>query len=145
MIEEGISCIISVAEFYSSINSISEHRYQDTSYYSLDSVDLPEIVVFLTNKRNVRGNLASYSISANAVKESGIDFYLGETNSFIEHDQLDVSNTSAATLWTIDYNLHAACIGVSGIQFHQGVGYKYSGKPSLRSLFLSHIIFMKSL
>ncbi|KAH8810928.1 glycoside hydrolase family 79 protein [Xylogone sp. PMI_703] len=109
-----------------SINTISEHHYQSGTKYSLSPSDWPTIATQLTNKANIRSNLAPYAISAFNAQKSGIDFFLGETNTFSGHGQPGVSNSAAAALWMIDYCLQAASVGIKGLQFHQGVGYNYS-------------------
>jgi hypothetical protein len=42
------------------------------------------------------------------------------------HGAPGVSDTAAAALWTIDYSLYAATLGIKRIHYHSGVGYKYS-------------------
>ncbi|KAF5341744.1 hypothetical protein D9611_001646 [Ephemerocybe angulata] len=37
-----------------------------------------------------------------------------------------VSNVAGAALWTLDYLLSAAQVGISRIFFHQGIGFKYN-------------------
>lgn len=81
----------------------------------------------LVNKANIRSNLAPYAASAHSAQRAGIPFVLGETNSFSGHGSPGVSNAAAQALWMIDYSLQAASIGVTGLYFHQGVGYNYSG------------------
>lgn len=81
----------------------------------------------LVNKANIRSNLAQYSASAHYAQSAGIPFVLGETNSFSGHGSPGVSNAASEALWMIDYSLQAASIGVTGLYFHQGVGYNYSG------------------
>lgn len=48
-----------------------------------------------------------------------------ETNSIACHGAPGVSNTAGAALWTIDYTLQAATLGIKELFFHEGVGYKY--------------------
>ncbi|TFK83390.1 glycoside hydrolase family 79 protein [Polyporus arcularius HHB13444] len=49
-----------------------------------------------------------------------------ETNSIACHGAPGVSNTAGAALWTIDYTLQAATLGVKEVFFHEGIGYKYN-------------------
>lgn len=114
------------ANSHSSINAISEHHYQTGSYSLLPS-NWPSIATDLTNKANIRSNLAPYAISVLNAQKSNIPFLLGETNTFSGHGQPGVSNSAAAALWMVDYSLQAASIGITGLQFHQGIGYNYSG------------------
>jgi hypothetical protein len=67
-------------------------------------------------------------MSARSARRAGIPFVLGETNSFFGHGSPGVSNAAAQALWMIDYSLQAASIGVTGLYYHQGVGYNYSGR-----------------
>lgn len=109
---------------------VSEHHYQTSSGYSLDPSKWPTIATELTNKTNIRTNLAPYGDSAISARAAGISFVLGETNTFSGHGQPGVSNSAAAALWMIDYSLQAACLGITGLDFHQGVGYNYSGNET---------------
>ena len=108
---------------------ISEHHYQSSMDQSAGpSSRWPAIAAELTDKANIRGNLSRYVPSVADAQKAGIPFVLGETNSFFGHGQPGVSDTAAASLWFIDYSLQAASIGVTGLYFHQGIGYNYSGK-----------------
>ena len=49
-----------------------------------------------------------------------------ETNSIACQGAPGVSNTAGAALWTIDYTLQAATLGIKELFFHQGVGYTYN-------------------
>ena len=113
----------------SSINMISEHHYQtNTDQTAGPSSAWPLIASQLTNKAYIRGNLSSFVPSVVDARKAGIPFVLGETNTFFGHGQPGVSDAAAAALWFIDYSLQAASIGVSGLYFHQGIGYNYSGE-----------------
>lgn len=37
-----------------------------------------------------------------------------------------MSNTAGAALWTLDYTLFAAQLGITRVHFHEGIGYKYN-------------------
>ena len=99
----------------------------------MPSTRWPGIATDLTDKANIRGNLSRFGISAIYAQDSGIPFVLGETNTFFGHGQPGVSNAAAAALWMVDYSLQAASIGITGLYFHQGIGYNYSGRPVLVS------------
>lgn len=110
------------------INAISEHHYQSNSDFSVSPPSTwPGIATDLTDKANIRGNLSRYTISSVDAQKCGIPFVLGETNTFFGHGQPGVSNAAAAALWMIDYSLQAASLGITGLYFHQGIGYNYSG------------------
>ena len=49
-----------------------------------------------------------------------------ETNSIACHGAPGVSNTAGAALWTIDFTLQAASLGIKELFFHEGIGYKYN-------------------
>jgi len=109
---------------------IAEHHYQsnDGGIDLAPPIAWPGIAADLTGKANIRANLSRYTISAVDAQRAGIPFVLGETNTFFGHGQPGVSNSAAAALWAIDYSLQAATVGITGLYFHQGVGYNYSGE-----------------
>jgi len=114
---------------FRSIKAISEHHYQGTT--DLTTVAPSRYLAIasdLVNKDFIRNNISSYTLPALDAQKAGIQFVLGETSTYFGHGQPGVSNSAAAALWMIDYSLQAACNGISGLHFHQGVGYNYSGK-----------------
>lgn len=105
----------------------------------------------LMTKANIRGNLSNFSPDVTAVRAKGLDYVLGyaisfsiitrrplltdefyvpfsssETNSFSCHGAPGVSNTAGSALWTLDYALFAAQMGISRVHFHEGIGFKYN-------------------
>ena len=78
------------------------------------------------SKTNIRGNLTSFSADIAAVKQKGLTYVLGETNSISCHGAPGVSNTAGAALWGLDYALFAGQLGITRLYFHQGIGYKYN-------------------
>ncbi|ETS78715.1 hypothetical protein PFICI_08568 [Pestalotiopsis fici W106-1] len=112
-------------EFASSINSLSVHHYHSTGQLDSRSV-WPGKASGLVNKTSIRTELDSYDDSVKLAADANYSFVLGETGSFASHGQQGVSNSAAAALWLVDYSLHAAVVGISGLFFHQGVGYNYS-------------------
>ena len=111
------------------VGSFSEHHYQGlTDFSTVAPSEWPELATELVAHNFVQSNLSRYTISAlDAGREGGVPFVLGETSSFFGHGQPGVSNSAAQALWMIDYTLQAATLGISGLFFHQGVGYNYSG------------------
>ncbi|KAH8826841.1 glycoside hydrolase family 79 protein [Flagelloscypha sp. PMI_526] len=103
------------------VSTISEHRYSGS--FCQGSA---QILQDLMNKASIRGNLTSYQPDIVATKAKGLDFILGETNSYACHGAPNVSNTAGAALWTLDYLLYAPQIGISQVRFHEGVGFKYN-------------------
>ncbi|THU76556.1 hypothetical protein K435DRAFT_879050 [Dendrothele bispora CBS 962.96] len=62
-----------------------------------------------------------------AVRSQGLDYVLGETNSYACHGAPGVSNVAGAALWALDYALFAKSgLGATRVFFHEGVGYKYN-------------------
>lgn len=77
-------------------------------------------------KSTIRSNLSSFNPDIAATKAQGLNFILGETNSYSCHGTPGVSNTAGAALWALDYTLYASQIGVTRVHFHDGIGYKYN-------------------
>lgn len=77
-------------------------------------------------KSTIRSNLSSFSPDIQATQQKGLQYVLGETNSYSCHGAPGVSNTAGAALWALDYILYAAQIGISRVHFHDGIGYKYN-------------------
>ncbi|KAG5651934.1 hypothetical protein H0H81_006916 [Sphagnurus paluster] len=83
----------------------------------------------LMDKTTIRSNLTTLIPDIQNTHAKGLQYVLGETNSYACHGAPGVSNTAGASLWQLDYTLHAyalASIGISNLYFHQGVGYKYN-------------------
>ena len=99
------------------------------------------------SKEAVRGNLTVFNADIAETHSRGLTYVLGyvafsgqrscarrwmliiahsETNSIACHGAPGVSNTAGAALWTIDYTLQAATLGIKELFFHEGVGYKYN-------------------
>lgn len=77
-------------------------------------------------KATIRSNLTSFSADIAASNAQGLDYVLGETNSYSCHGAPGVSNTAGAALWALDYMLYAPQINISRVFFHEGIGYKYN-------------------
>ncbi|KAJ7603136.1 glycoside hydrolase family 79 protein [Mycena polygramma] len=80
----------------------------------------------LMTKSTIRSNLTIYTADVVATHEKGLDYILGETNSYACHGAPGVSNTAGAALWALDYALFAPQIGISKVFYHVGIGFKYS-------------------
>lgn len=105
----------------SQIKLISQHLYSGT-YCSGNNV----ILQGLMSKASIRGNLTAFADDITTVKQMGLTYVLGETNSFSCHGAPGVSNTAGAALWGLDYALLAGKLGITRVYFHQGIGYKYN-------------------
>ncbi|KAJ7158873.1 glycoside hydrolase family 79 protein [Mycena filopes] len=104
------------------ITTISQHHYSG-SFCSGSAGLLQDLMT----KATIRSNLSSYVPDIEATQSRGLDYVLGETNSYsCKHGAPSVSNTAGAALWTLDYALFASQIGISRVYFHEGIGYKYN-------------------
>ncbi|KAL9714254.1 hypothetical protein Ac2012v2_002564 [Leucoagaricus gongylophorus] len=103
------------------ISTISQHHYSG-SFCSGNGALLQDLMT----KASIRGNLTIFAPDARAVLENGIDYVLGETNSFSCHGTPGVSNTAGAALWSLDYALFATQVPVTRVFFHEGIGFKYN-------------------
>lgn len=77
-------------------------------------------------KSTIRANLSAFGPDISITHEKGLDYILGETNSYSCHGAPGVSNTAGAALWALDYALYASQLGISRVFFHEGIGYKYN-------------------
>ncbi|KAF8309013.1 hypothetical protein DL93DRAFT_2170653 [Clavulina sp. PMI_390] len=102
------------------IDTVSEHHYSGS--YCAGSGGL---LASLMDKSTIRGNVTSFSSDIAAVQAAGREYIFGETNSYSCHGAPGVSDTAGAAIWTLDYVLQAASIGIRRVFFHEGVGFKY--------------------
>ncbi|KAA1467403.1 glycoside hydrolase family 79 protein [Dentipellis sp. KUC8613] len=103
------------------IKTISQHHYEG-SFCSGSNGLLQDLM----SKSHTRGNLSSFSPDITAVQQQGLQYVLGETNSYSCHGAPGVSNVAGTALWGLDYALYATQIGVARVHFHEGIGYKYN-------------------
>ncbi|KDR78214.1 hypothetical protein GALMADRAFT_155191 [Galerina marginata CBS 339.88] len=103
------------------ISTFSQHHYSGTFCSGSGG-----LLQDLMTKSTIRGNLTGFTPDIVATHAKGLDYVLGETNSYSCHGAPGVSNTAGAALWTLDYALFAPQIGISRVYFHVGIGYKYS-------------------
>lgn len=103
------------------ISAISQHRYSGS--FCAGSGGL---LSDLMTKFTIRGNLTVFVPDIEATFAQGLDYILGETNSYACHGAPGVSNTAGAALWTLDYALFATQLKISRVFFHVGIGFKYS-------------------
>jgi hypothetical protein len=100
---------------------ISQHHYSGSFCNGTNS-----ILQDLMSKASIRGNLTDFAADIAAVKQQGLTYVFGETNSIACHGAPGVSNTAGAALWGLDYALFAGQLGITRLYFHQGIGYKYN-------------------
>lgn len=103
------------------IAAFSEHHYSGS--FCTGSGGLLQD---LMTKSTIRSNITIYTADVVATREKGLDYILGETNSYACHGAPGVSNVAGSALWALDYALFAPQIGISQVFFHVGVGFKYS-------------------
>ena len=132
-----ITCMLSV------LNSKHESFINDVAYRSLftsypadncaaiypglgDPVDpQTEFPNYLTHYSgiNIVKNVLNSTMIAQQV---GKPFIMFETNSASCGGFAGISTSFGAALWTIDYTLQAATLGIEELFFHEGVGFKYN-------------------
>ncbi|TFY74559.1 hypothetical protein EWM64_g9455 [Hericium alpestre] len=100
---------------------ISQHHYEG-SFCSGSNGLLQDLL----SKAHTRGNLSAFAPDIAAAQQRGLQYVLGETNSYSCHGAPGVSNVAGTALWGLDYALFAAQLGVQRVHFHEGVGYKYN-------------------
>jgi len=103
------------------ISTISQHHYSG-SFCSGNGGLLSDLM----EKSTIRSNLSAFTPDIAATHSQGLDYILGETNSYSCHGAPGVSNTAGAALWALDYALFASQLGIHRVFFHEGVGYKYN-------------------
>jgi len=103
------------------ISTISQHHYSG-SFCSGNGGLLQDLMT----KATIRSNLSTFMPDIAASHEKGLDYVLGETNSYSCHGAPGVSNTAGAALWTLDYLLFATQLNISRVFFHDGIGFKYN-------------------
>ncbi|EIN04315.1 hypothetical protein PUNSTDRAFT_108442 [Punctularia strigosozonata HHB-11173 SS5] len=103
------------------VQTVSQHHYSGS--FCAGSGGL---LSALMNKATIRSNLTVFKPDIAAVHAKGLIYILGETNSYACHGAPGVSNVAGATLWLLDYALHASQIGIERLFFHNGIGFKYN-------------------
>ncbi|KAJ7475659.1 glycoside hydrolase family 79 protein [Mycena latifolia] len=103
------------------IAAFSEHHYSG-SFCTGNGGLLQDLMT----KSTIRSNLTIYTADVAATHEQGLDYILGETNSYACHGAPGVSNVAGSSLWALDYALFAPQISISQVFFHVGIGFKYS-------------------
>lgn len=103
------------------ITTFSQHRYMGSFCQGVGGLTQE-----LMSKVNLRGNLTQYAPDIAVVQQQGLDYIMGETNSFSCHGAPGVSNTAGASIWALDYTLFAPTIGYRQMVFHEGIGFKYN-------------------
>ncbi|KAH0384027.1 glycoside hydrolase family 79 protein, partial [Aureobasidium melanogenum] len=105
----------------------------------------------LSNHSVLLPNVSQYVPQVAAADKAGIPLVLGEPNSTSCSGRSGISDTFGATLWSVDYVLLAASIGMPKVYFHLGANAEYSSfvpspyehenerlQASIRSLYHGH-------
>ncbi len=78
------------------------------------------------NHDNIVNYFSQWIPEIEATHAAGLPWVMGETGSVSCHGKAGVSNTFGAALWSIDYVLNGASIGMDAVYFHQGTPFFYS-------------------
>lgn len=70
-------------------------------------------------------SIAPHLNESNILKQYGLPYILGETNSLYNEGRPGLSNTFGAALWGVDFNLWCAANNISRVHMHQGTSYRY--------------------
>ncbi|KAH0280437.1 glycoside hydrolase family 79 protein, partial [Aureobasidium melanogenum] len=131
------------------IDTYAVHLYPqstcDTARWYRLSLDL------LSNHGVLWHNVSQYVPQVAAADKAGIPLVFGETNSASCSGRSGISDTFGAALWSVDYVLLAASIGMPKVYFHLGANAEYSSfvplpyehkneslQAGIRSLFYGH-------
>ncbi|KAJ9118457.1 hypothetical protein QFC24_006103 [Naganishia onofrii] len=80
----------------------------------------------LMGRSGVRGNTTKHALYSSQAERAGLQYVIGETNSFSLHGTPGVSDSAEAAIWLADYVLQAATLNVQQLDFHGGVGFAYN-------------------
>ncbi|KAF5314543.1 hypothetical protein D9611_007010 [Ephemerocybe angulata] len=103
------------------VKAFSQHHYSG-SICKGSTKDLKSLVT----KSSIRQGLDALKEDIAAAKSKGLEYILGEANSFSCYGAAGVSNVAGSAIWALDYLLYASQLGISRVYFHQGVGYKFN-------------------
>ncbi|THV02264.1 hypothetical protein K435DRAFT_817806 [Dendrothele bispora CBS 962.96] len=100
------------------ITAISRHRYSGGNTAS--------VLQDLMSKETIRSNVTILNPDIVVSQSQGLDYVLGEVNSYSGHGAPGVSDVAGAALWALDYAFVAREAGISRLFFHEGIGYRYN-------------------
>lgn len=86
----------------------------------------PTLASSIFNRTQLWDAMNYHKVSADATIAKGLKYIIGETNSIACQGLAGISDVFAASLWSIDYALYAASVGVSNMYWHMGTGYRYA-------------------
>ncbi|KAI0152618.1 glycoside hydrolase superfamily [Xylariaceae sp. FL1272] len=106
------------------ISSYADHLYPqstcDTARWYRMRLDL------LSDHSVLYKNISQYIPEIAAADAAGAPLVIGETNSISCSGKSGISDTFGAALWSIDYVLTAASLGIRKVYFHLGARSEYS-------------------
>ncbi|KAH7166586.1 hypothetical protein EDB81DRAFT_866294 [Dactylonectria macrodidyma] len=106
-----------------------DHRLSHlaTHHYIAGSQD-PTVTLqgVLMNHTMTASGINSQARIRAAMSNSSLPYIIGEGNSLFSQGRPGASDVFGASLWTVDFSLLAASIGIHRIHLHQGVDYSYS-------------------
>jgi hypothetical protein len=95
------------------VSMLTQHLYSTSAGATVTQLLSPEIATKQVN---------SAATAVAAGKAAGIPVRIDETNSTVQGGVKGVSDVYASALWALDYSLAMARSGVSGLNFHGGLG-----------------------
>ncbi|EAU89212.2 hypothetical protein CC1G_03477 [Coprinopsis cinerea okayama7 len=98
------------------ITTVSQHHYSGGSNCA-SSATLQDFV----GKSQVRSSLSVLSTDISVTRANKLEYVLGETG-ILSCQKAGVSNVAGSVIWSLDYLLQAAQLGVSRVFFHQRIG-----------------------
>ena len=112
----------------SDISLVTHHFYQlGAERTNVALTDIKTLMNFITNtdvySRKLFTNLG---IVKPAADSAGLKFRITEANSANNGGELDVSDTYASALWSLDFMFQSAQGGASGVNFHGGGTARYT-------------------
>ncbi|KAM5384658.1 hypothetical protein ACJZ2D_001403 [Fusarium nematophilum] len=113
--------------FADGLNRDNRIKAIGTHHYIASSLD-PSVTLqrTLMNHTQTAIGLASQTQRKNALASLGLPYIIGEGNSLFSQGRRGSSDVFGAALWSIDFSLLAASLGIHRVHFHQGVDYIYS-------------------
>jgi len=134
----------------SDISLVTHHFYQlGAERTNVASTDIGTLMSFITNtdiySRKLFTNLG---IVKPAADSAGLKFRITEANTANNGGELDVSDTYASALWSLDFMFQSAQGGASGVNFHGGgtarytpFTFAYSNLVEVRPLYYGMLFF----
>jgi hypothetical protein len=93
----------------------------------------PTLLGSIFNRTVLAEYMAYHKTSAAASEARGLKYVIGETNSIACQGLAGLSDVFASSLWSVDYALYAASVGVSKIFWHMGTGYRYAAWQAIQN------------